>query len=225
MQLQIVDSEVNRLEEEKEKAKRDLLSAQEALVKAQQGVEMAKKEAESFMKTRVSMELDSKSKLAAISKHKEEIYQVKSNEAYAALQSEIAKLAIENASLEEQTLVKMEEEEAARKRIVLGQSQIKAAEQKVKETESSYQEQVVRIDALIQAKTAEGKVISDQIDKGSIDHYRRIRDNREGVAIAEVRDGICGECRMTVRPQMLIEVQRSPKLVLCESCSRILYME
>ena len=52
--------------------------------------------------------------------------------------------------------------------------------------------------------------------------YRRIADKRgDGVAMIE-NDSICGSCRMTVRPQLVLQVYRGELIETCEGCSRIL---
>jgi predicted nucleic acid-binding Zn-ribbon protein len=54
--------------------------------------------------------------------------------------------------------------------------------------------------------------------------YETIFSRRGGLAVVEVRGGICQGCRMHVPPQLFNEIQRSPeRLFVCPSCQRILY--
>jgi len=46
---------------------------------------------------------------------------------------------------------------------------------------------------------------------------------RDGVAVAEARNGACTACFMALRPQMMAEVRRGEELVTCDHCNRILY--
>lgn len=49
--------------------------------------------------------------------------------------------------------------------------------------------------------------------------------SRDGIAVAEVKNGTCSACFMSLRPQMMIELKTTDKIITCESCARILYIE
>jgi predicted nucleic acid-binding Zn-ribbon protein len=46
---------------------------------------------------------------------------------------------------------------------------------------------------------------------------------RDGVAVAEARNGACMACFMALRPQAMAQVRRGDEVVTCENCNRILY--
>lgn len=48
--------------------------------------------------------------------------------------------------------------------------------------------------------------------------------SKDGIAVAEVVNGSCSACFMSLRPQMQVNVKRGDAIIMCESCSRILYM-
>ena len=55
--------------------------------------------------------------------------------------------------------------------------------------------------------------------------YNRLSQrSRDGVAVAEVINGSCSACFMSLRPQMQLEVKRGEQIITCESCTRILYI-
>ena len=54
--------------------------------------------------------------------------------------------------------------------------------------------------------------------------YARISARiRDGVAVAEARNGACTACFMALRPQMMAEVRRGVEVITCDNCNRILY--
>lgn len=53
---------------------------------------------------------------------------------------------------------------------------------------------------------------------------RLAQRSRDGIAVAEVVNGSCSACNMSLRPQMNVEVKRGDKIVTCENCARILYV-
>lgn len=54
--------------------------------------------------------------------------------------------------------------------------------------------------------------------------YNRISARiRDGIAVAEARNGACMACFMSLRPQAMAEVRRGEEVVTCDNCNRILY--
>jgi len=45
---------------------------------------------------------------------------------------------------------------------------------------------------------------------------------RDGVAVAEARNGACMACFMALRPQAMAQVRRGEEVVTCDNCNRIL---
>ena len=54
---------------------------------------------------------------------------------------------------------------------------------------------------------------------------RMAQRSRDGIAVAEVINGSCSACFMSLRPQMMVEVKRADQIITCESCTRILYVQ
>jgi predicted nucleic acid-binding Zn-ribbon protein len=53
--------------------------------------------------------------------------------------------------------------------------------------------------------------------------FELVSSRRNGVAVAEARDGICTICHVRLRPQVFNTVRRNQGIVQCDSCQRILY--
>ena len=54
--------------------------------------------------------------------------------------------------------------------------------------------------------------------------YKRISSRiRDGVAMAEARNGACTACYMALRPQIMADVRRGAEVITCDNCNRILY--
>lgn len=54
--------------------------------------------------------------------------------------------------------------------------------------------------------------------------YNRISARiRDGVAVAEARNGACTACYMALRPQVMADVRRGEEVITCDNCNRILY--
>ena len=55
-------------------------------------------------------------------------------------------------------------------------------------------------------------------------YNRMAQRSRDGIAVAEVVNGSCSACFMSLRPQMQVEVRRGDQIITCESCTRILFI-
>ena len=60
------------------------------------------------------------------------------------------------------------------------------------------------------------------VDKPMLSRFDRILNGRDGVAVADVVNEICGACRMAVPPQSFIRLQTFKSIEQCQNCRRIL---
>lgn len=60
------------------------------------------------------------------------------------------------------------------------------------------------------------------VPRDILPRYDALR-KRKGSGVAEVRDGICQGCRMSVRPMQYIVIQREEGIERCAHCQRYLY--
>jgi len=64
----------------------------------------------------------------------------------------------------------------------------------------------------------------NELPKHMASLYGRISARiRDGVAVAEARNGACMACFMALRPQAMAQVRRGDEVVTCDNCNRILY--
>ncbi|MGB7203607.1 MAG: C4-type zinc ribbon domain-containing protein [Pyrinomonadaceae bacterium] len=54
---------------------------------------------------------------------------------------------------------------------------------------------------------------------------RLAQRSRDGIAVAEVVNGSCSACFMSLRPQVQVNVKKGDEIITCESCTRILYIQ
>lgn len=56
-------------------------------------------------------------------------------------------------------------------------------------------------------------------------YNRLITRSRDGLAVAEVVEGACSACFMSLRKQMIVLLRTTDEIYTCESCARILYID
>ena len=96
-----------------------------------------------------------------------------------------------------------------RKALERGRAQLSQESQQFQEQRSAFELEAKQLEAGLPAEL--------------LALYHRVADVRGGVAMAEVKDETCSECRVRVRPQVQAELRVSDQIFQCESCQRILY--
>ena len=76
----------------------------------------------------------------------------------------------------------------------------------------------------LEAERAERERVFAVLPKPMSALYNRISLRiRDGIAMAEARNGACAACRMALRPQVMAQVRRGDEVIICDNCNRILY--
>lgn len=158
-----------------------------------------------------------------ISKHKDQLYEVKTNEQYRAMLKEIEGEEGNIRKVEDRLLEKMIEAEEIQKAIADAAARLESEKARVAAEKA-------RLQGLRQADIEEREHIQKRRDElahdlseSTLTVYERVRAGRNGVALAEVREGFCTACHVCLRPQLYNDVRSNETLITCESCSRILY--
>ena len=158
-----------------------------------------------------------------ISRHKDQLYQVKTNEQFKAMKHEIEVEEENIRKIEDQILEMMMEAEplenlvnAAASRLDGEKARVAAA---IQQLEAERRADIQERDELQSRRQELLHALSDAVRE----LYERVRSARRGVAVAGVRDGCCTRCNVRLRPQVYNEVRMSESIVSCESCGRILY--
>jgi predicted nucleic acid-binding Zn-ribbon protein len=126
--------------------------------------------------------------------------------------------------LETQILEKMESfDEAA--------GQLKEREPEIARMRAELDERIRALEEQARAQTEElaslrskRERLLEGLPKNTSALYKRISARiRDGIAVAEARNGACTACFMSLRPQVMAEVRRGDEIITCDNCNRILY--
>jgi predicted nucleic acid-binding Zn-ribbon protein len=69
--------------------------------------------------------------------------------------------------------------------------------------------------------TAEREKVVAEVPDNFLSMYDRIRPAKEGIAVVALRNGACGGCYHVIPRQLVLELKKSEKHTVCESCGRI----
>ena len=89
---------------------------------------------------------------------------------------------------------------------------------------AAFDEQVQTQQQQVEKARAERERLMNELPKATSAMYKRIASRiRDGVAMAEARNGACMACYMALRPQIMADVRRGDEVITCDNCNRILY--
>jgi len=223
--LQDIDHRVSALRAELESFPKRVREADLKLSASRAALAAAKEAHLNSQKERKKFELDVEQWKDRARKYRDQSAAVKTNEAYKALQHEIANAEAEMSKAEDRQLEVMVAGEEFERRVKSAESALKQAEQSIagerKEIEAQQTERKRELDAALAARERSLAPIPDDLR----DLYDRIAKRHHGTALAEARDGQCRGCGMRVLPHILQELRResNEELFRCESCGLILY--
>tara|TARA_B100001939_G_C16849868_1_gene576930 strand:- start:245 stop:1009 length:765 start_codon:yes stop_codon:yes gene_type:complete len=225
-QLQLIDSEVDRIRTVRGELPLEIEDLQDSI------------EAYSKRKEKVTQEIDSENELKAkntnqiaesnelIKKYKKQLENIKNNREFVSLTKEIEfqtleielsekKIKNSEANLLNHTekLNSLNEDLNLRKDELNKKSG--ELDEIVKETEKEEE-------ALLKKSQKAKKVIDDRL----LSAYEKIRGNvKNGLAVVSVKRDACGGCFNKIPPQRQLDIKLHKKIIICEHCGRILVDE
>jgi predicted nucleic acid-binding Zn-ribbon protein len=158
-----------------------------------------------------------------ISKLKEQMLQAKTNEQYRAFQNEIDFCQKEIRKAEDRILELMGESEPLDKNVKAAEASLKTEKAQVEAEKQQARERTAVDQAAAQQLQTERAGLVKDITPSTYGRYERVRKGRRGIAIAEVLEGRCSACNISIRPQLFQDLRKGEQLMSCESCQRILY--
>lgn len=126
--------------------------------------------------------------------------------------------------LETQILEKMESFEQAENKLKEREPEMARLSAEMQERIKEFEEQTRTQAEQLEANRKERERLVATLPKNMSSLYNRISARiRDGIAVAEARNGSCTACFMSLRPQVMAEVRRGDDVITCDNCNRILY--
>src|SRR3954469_10036571 len=195
----------------------------ERLEAAKQRVVDAKARLAANQEARRTIEKDVALHQGRLSKYRDQAMAVKTNQEYHAIQHEIAHAQGEIKKHEDGILELMVEADDLTATIKAAEAALAAEQKTIDADRKRLQAEDAEAGKALEALAAERATIIAGIDKYVLSMYEIAIAKRQGIAVAEARDGGCTVCHVRMRPQMFNEVRRNEAIVQCENCQRILY--
>ena len=196
----------------------------EARLETARGHLTAAKEHVAANKTaRAAIEKDVALHQSRLSKYREQAMAVKTNVEYHAIQKEITHAQSEIKAHEDKMLERMLEADDLAAALKKAEGELAAEQKAVDADRKAMQAEHIAMKASLERMTAERTAIVGSLDKQVLVIFEQVSKKRNGVAVAEAKDGICTICHVRLRPQIFNNIRRNNEIVQCDHCQRILF--
>lgn len=203
-------------------AMRDALEEKKSLLSAE------KETLTTFQVTKKEKELELTGKEDLLRKHQTTLNQIKSNDAFKALLSEIETAKKDKDDLETGILQVLDEIDQVFKKQKKISQELKELEVKTNKDISELEAKKGGMETEIKSLESDRTAFCSQIDPNAFSRYDYIRTQKRGIAVTSVKKGSareasCGGCNMSLTPQCLVDLKKKGVIVICDNCQRIIY--
>jgi uncharacterized protein len=223
IRLQTIDLAIQEIRERIEKFPPISKALDEKLRSAQTAVETAKEKQKSNVTSRKKLEGDVSVGEGKISKYREQMLSVKTNEEYKAIQKEIEHAQAAIRKVEDEILNLMMEAETSQNEVKAAEIRLKEDQQRVNEERKELEKVNQQDVSALEAYQTERREIEKLVSSDLLPRYERVRNHRGGIGVAAAKDYMCDVCKVRIRPQVFQEIMRNDQLIACDACQRILY--
>jgi len=158
-----------------------------------------------------------------LSKFREQAMSVKTNQEYHAIQKEIEFAQTEMKAAEDAVLEKMLEGDDLTAGVKRAEADLAAEQKKVDAEKKAIAGEAGELKAALEKLAAERADVVRALTPQVLATFELVANRRNGVAIAEARNGICTICHVRLRPQVFNNILRNDQIIQCDSCNRIMY--
>jgi uncharacterized protein len=225
LELQRLDQVIAVARAELDSLPKKLREADAKLNGARAAVTGAKEAYTQGLGQRKKLELDVEEWKTRAKKYREQSSSVKTNEAYKALQHEIANAEAEVSKAEDRVLEQMMAAEDGERRVKHVEADLREAEQAIAAEKKQMQVQFGEKKKRMESAIAERAEIAKKVPEELLGLYTRVDKRYPGSAMAEARDEQCRACGVRVLPHVLqlLKSESDEEVFRCETCGRILY--
>jgi uncharacterized protein len=223
IRLQSIDLAIQEIRTRIDKFPSVSKALDEKLKSATSSLEAAKERIKTNQANRKKFEGEISSLESKISKYRDQMMSVKTNDEYKAVQKEIEFEQQHIRKIEDDILNLMMESESLQIEVKAAEARLKEDQKTVaderRELEKVNQQDVSALESYIKERREIEKSVSEEL----LPRYERVRKARAGIAVAAARNEICEVCKVRIRPQVFQEIRKNDQIIWCDACQRILY--
>ena len=224
VKLQTLDSEIYALKHEKDAKPEELKAFQAAFDEKKQHLEGLEKQSLDLHKQRKDNELELATKEQETKKLQAQLYSLKTNKEYQAMLQQIGVVKADVSVIEDKILSILDQTDKIKAEAEKEKKKLQEEEKILNEQKKEIEDRIKQINDRLAQLDAQRKQVIPEIEKKIFSQYERILNNRDGLAIVTVKDNSCQGCNMFVPPQVINLIRMYERIIPCEVCNRILYI-
>uniref|UniRef100_A0A7C4ARK3 Uncharacterized protein n=1 Tax=Desulfomonile tiedjei TaxID=2358 RepID=A0A7C4ARK3_9BACT len=222
-QLQKIDNEIDVYEKDLARLPEEIQEIARSLVVSRRDISELKEKLEHAEKSLKKREQDLAVEQDKIKRSERRLLGIKNVKEYNALSREIKLGKKVAGEIEENVLTLMNEVEGLRKVLERREGEYAELEERLAKKKAEAEAVGARAKKLLSKLNSEKEKITVSLDRDYLKRYLTVKKVR-GNAVAEMSNGICTACHMSVPPQLNIRVLKQEELIMCPNCHRILYV-
>ena len=225
VELQGLDTQILKIERDLEYIPEQLKRMDEAFEEKKSELKKVEDGLKALQLKRKEKEGDLEAKEGSIKKFQTQLYQVKTNKEYTALQGEISRVKADNSIIEEEIIKILDQIDAETQKAAKEKEFLKIEEGRLAQEKKKLEEEVAGMKGENGGLKAQRAPLAEKIDKAMLAKYDRILKSKDGLAVVPVANDSCQGCFRIMPPQVIHEIRMKKDLIVCEYCARILYIE
>ena len=225
LELQKTDQDLHELEQYKVDIPNQLETMETVQSEAESRLTDQETKVADIDKNRRQYERDLQAAQEQIKKYQGQLYSVKTNKEYDALQAEIQAQKNRISELEDAILQLISDAEAEQEALETIRGETESLIERFSEERTTLQSRLSAVDEDVAVKMDERKRMATRVENQVLKVYDRIRRNLRGMTVVPVKKGACSGCFHVIPLQVVMQIRQGRKLVSCESCGRILILE
>ncbi len=223
--LQTIDSEIYALRAEKESRPLEIKTLETSFEEKKQHLAALEKNLLDLQKQRKDKELELASKEENTKKLQTQLYSLKTNKEYQTMLQQIQDAKADASIIEDKILELFDQADSIKTETEQEKQRLKEEEQVFLGRKENIEDRIKEIDGRLMQLEALRIQLMPDIEPNILAQYERILLNRDGLAIVSVKDNTCKGCNMFVPPQVINLIKMYERIITCEVCNRILYIE
>lgn len=225
VQLQTLDTEIYALKNEKEAKPQEIKSLENVFEQKKQNLAELEKKFLELQKQRKDRELELGCKEEVMKKLQGQLFQLKTNKEYQVMLQQIQDAKADASLIEDKILELLEGIDKAKVEIEKEKARLQEEEKKFNAEKKIIEDRIKEIETQLAGLEAKRKQVLPTVEKKILAQYERVLASRDALAIVKVINNTCQGCNMFVPPQVINLIKMYERIITCEVCNRMLYIE
>jgi len=221
--LQDLDLEIAGLQREVHRIPREVADGEQLLNSSRGAWDQARERLAALEQLRRRKERELEDVTAEQRKRQGRLFEIKTNQEYAAVLKEIEGLKERRSKLEDEILGAFDDIEAAQSAVRDESARFQEREKVFQQERTTKEGEFRWVQGELERLQEERRRQANRVEASLLQTYQRLLRSRGGLAVVPVKDGSCLGCHVALTPQTYNELRKGEVFLSCANCQRILY--